>query len=137
MPTIKVSEETWQRLQAIATPFRGSELGTPDKVIERACSTSTSRRSRHRTEFRPARVDAFAELGCHLNSRTTSPARAPRGSASRVPSRPPHTPCGSSQARPKRSSSSLSAKVPHELVAPGRAGDAGLLVVERKVRSRS
>jgi len=35
MPTIKVSEETWQRLQAIATPFRGSELGTPDKVIER------------------------------------------------------------------------------------------------------
>lgn len=32
--TISISRETWLRLQAIGTPFRGSELGTPEKVIE-------------------------------------------------------------------------------------------------------
>lgn len=30
---IRVSGETWARLQRVATPFRGSELGTPDRVI--------------------------------------------------------------------------------------------------------
>jgi hypothetical protein len=31
--TIRISEETWKRLQAWATPFSGSERGTPEKVI--------------------------------------------------------------------------------------------------------
>jgi hypothetical protein len=136
MPTIKVSEETWQRLQAIATPFRGSELGTPDKVIERLLDVYESEVPA------PDRVPASARRrvrGARLSSQFSydvTRSSAARKRVSRSITSSAH-PCGSSQARPKRSSSSLSAKVPHKLVAPGRAGDAGLLVVERKVRSRS
>lgn len=35
MPTIRISNATWLRLQALATAFRGSDLGTPEKVIEK------------------------------------------------------------------------------------------------------
>jgi hypothetical protein len=31
--TIRIDGETWERLQAFATPFKSSERGTPDKVI--------------------------------------------------------------------------------------------------------
>jgi len=30
---IRISDETYRRLQALGTPFRKSERGTPDKVI--------------------------------------------------------------------------------------------------------